>query len=121
MAVAETATLMVDIKVGQNQLPGAAGSASKAVSGIEGATGRFTGATNKLGGALNHAGSQLKGLIAGPLGLAGLGVGLLSVGGALEKGISKAQEFGGEVRKMAAITGLSTETTSALAAALDHF
>ncbi|HXI79995.1 MAG TPA: hypothetical protein VNM34_04165, partial [Verrucomicrobiae bacterium] len=56
-----------------------------------------------------------------PLGILGLSAGLFTLGGALGQGISKATEMGKAASRLSAMTGLATETTSALSAAFDHF
>lgn len=88
---------------------------------VESTVGRMGGTLGKLGGAVEHAGSQLKNLITGPVGLLGLGVGLFTVTGAIEKGITKAVDFGAEVRRLIALTGESAQSMSALAAGFEHF
>lgn len=105
MAIAETAQLIVELSL-KDQLSG----------GIKTATTHLSG----LGGALQHAGGVL-GNFASQIGLLGGAAGLLSFAGSIKESISKAEEFGVTVSKMAALTGLSVEKTSALASALDHF
>lgn len=133
MSIAETAELAVNLRLGTtgsfagatSQLHGveqaAAGAQTRGVGVLHRGFGAATTAAGKFGGALGHAKSQLGGLITGPLGLAGLGVGLFSVGGALEQGIEKATEMGKAASRLAKITGLNVETTSALSAAMEHF
>ena len=127
MATAETANLLVKLSL-QNNLTGP----------LQAATGRVSAMSNVLGGtasnfalvkqaagatgtAIAGMASHLKGVITGPLGLLGLGAGLFTVGGLLKAGTEEASSFGLEVAKLAALTGLSVETTSALSSALDHF
>jgi hypothetical protein len=132
MSFAETAELAVNLKLGTT---GSFRGATSEIQGLEAAAARgtlgtgilsrgfgaATGAASRFGGALGHAKSQIGGLITGPLGLAGLGLSLFSIGGALEGGIQKATEMGKAASRLSAITGLAVETTSALSSAMDHF
>jgi hypothetical protein len=113
MALAESANLVARLSLQDNFT----GPLARAEAGL----GRASSGIGRLGGAVQTAGGHLKGLITGPLGLLGLTGGLLTLGGALRNGVEKAQDFGDEVRKISAVTGLSAEQTSALAAALEHF
>ncbi len=82
---------------------------------------RTGGTMRTFGGAVGTLGGRIKGLVTGPLaGLIGVG-GLLSLGGVLASSISKARDFGGEVKKLATLTGLTAETTSSMARAFEHF
>jgi hypothetical protein len=76
-------------------------------------------AVNKGGQALNTFKSRLTSLAA-PLAMIGLTGGLFSIAGALEKGVSKAADFGESVDKAMAITGLGVEKASALSSALAY-
>jgi hypothetical protein len=76
-------------------------------------------AVNKGGQALSTFKSRLTSLAA-PVAFLGLTGGLVSVVGVLEKGISKAADFGETVDKTMAITGLGVEKASALASALAY-
>src|SRR5207237_10079710 len=86
-------------------------------------TARFSGLSSVTGGASAALGTFRSriGQLVGATGLVGLGAGLFSVVGLMKGGIEEAQSFGGEVRKLAAVTGLTTEQTSALAGAFHHF
>ncbi len=134
MNLAETAVLAVQLKL-EDQLSGGVARAESEVAGlnttVKASSGHLTnlaraatvaqGGVVKFGGALGHAKSQLVSLATGPLGLVGLGAGLFTLGGLFEKSVGRAQDFGMEVSKLSKLTGLSVETTSALAAALEHF
>lgn len=136
MALAETAVLAVELKLnggaafksGMAEADAAAASLGKTAS----STGNILGGTASnfslvktaakgLGTEVAAMGSHLKGVLTGPLGLLGLGAGLFTVAGLLKSGTEEASSFGLEVAKLSALTGLSVETTSALASALDHF
>ena len=134
MALAETAQLIVNLKLndqlsgciarakgqlgGLNQMASGSGMAIGRTAGAFGVAGTAAG---KFGGALGHAGSQLRNLAFGPLGLIGITGGLLTFGGAISAGISKAQDMGAEVRRLTALTGESAQSMSTLAAGLEHF
>lgn len=114
VGLADTANLVVKLSL-EGNFAGGIANAERQLSIFSGTAG------TKLTGALSHAGSQLKGLITGPLGMIGLAGGLFTVAGAIEKGITTAQSFGDEVRRLTALTGESAQTISAMAAAFDHF
>src|SRR5881275_629923 len=85
---------------GLNQTASRAGGVTGVLSRGFGAVGK---AASGIGSALGHAKSQLVGLLTGPLGLLGLGAGLFSLGGLFKAGIDKARDFGGEVKRLAAL------------------
>jgi hypothetical protein len=134
MALAETAALAVDLNLHGNYVAGmteaeaasARFNTTAATAGTHATTvstgfARIETAAGKVGGALSHAGSQIKNLVTGPLGLLGLGAGLFSVAGGIERGLTKAQEFGDTVRQLGRLTGDSAESVSSLSAAMEHF
>lgn len=134
MNIAESAILAVVLKL-EDQLSGGVARAEGELAGLN-TTAKASGthlttlagragiAGKAVGGfdsALTHAKKSVGGLIAGPLGVIGLGAGLFSLAGLFEKSVGRAQDFGMEVSKLSKLTGLSVETTSALASALEHF
>lgn len=116
----ETTTLEVVIQ-GKDNFTATAAKVTGAVKGMEAAAGRTGGAMAALGTRLGHAKNAIGGLLTGPLGILGLSAGLFGLVGAMEHGVEKAQDFGLEVSKLKAITGLSAETVSSLASAFEHF
>ena len=127
MGLAETAILAVELKLQGGGafsagIKGAEGSlaglnaTTKAtgghLSGLVGAAGAAERGALSLGGAFGHAGGQLKGLITGPLGIIGLGAGLLSLGGIFKESVGHAQELGLAVEKLTALTGQSAAVVS---------
>lgn len=126
MAIAETAHLITQLDLRNNLSPGLA-KARGDLSAANAASSGLAGGLSKLGGvsgAVGSAFSTLKtrvGQLAGAAGFLGLGAGLFSVGALFEKGISQATEFGNEVYKLQAVTGLSAQKTSELAAVFHHF
>ena len=134
MSVAETARLAVEMTLGGNFNAGMAASEaslSKLNATAEASTGhasRLSGAFGLIGtaagkaeGALSHAGSQLRNLATGPLGLIGLTGGLLSVGGAIEKGLSKASDWGSAIARLGSVTGDTADQLSGLLAVTDRY
>lgn len=79
-----------------------------------------TGA-GRIGGAFNHAKGAIGGLLSGPLGVLGLGAGILSVGGALNNGIAKAQGWGLQIEKLQGITHGTAEELSGLLAVTEKY
>jgi len=127
MALSDTARLISSLEL-QDKFSQTASAGEKALGGLESKSNIVTrgfGLMGQAGGAVGNAFGTLKGrigqLISGPLGMIGLGAGLFSVGKLLTDSVGQAQDFGKEVGRLAALTGLSTETTSKLAGAFEHF
>lgn len=126
-SVSDTARLLASLEL-QDKFSGTAAAGEKALGGLESKSsfvskgfGLLSQAGGAVGGAFNHLKGRIGQLISGPLGMIGLGAGLFSIGKLLTDGIGQAQDFGKEVGRLAALTGLSTEATSRLAGAFHHF
>lgn len=125
--VADTARLLATYEVQDNSAAGVT-SALGGVGRLETATtslgsrlsGFASNLRNNVGGALQHFSGRLGQLASAGAGLLGIG-GLFSFGALFKSGLDEARDFGGEVLKLSKITGLSVETTSALASAMHHF
>ena len=126
MAIAETARLMTELGLKDGLSPGLA-KAKTALSEANAASSKASSGFLNLGKVTSGASSAFStftgrlGQLAGATGLIGLGAGLFSVVGLMEKSIHQAEDFGAEVYKLQAVTGLSAEKTSELAAAFHHF
>lgn len=118
MSLADTAKLLASLDL-QDLFSPKAAKAGLAIGGLEkkfGTLGAVGGITAK---GLGNLGRNIEHLAF--TAAAGLGVGgLLSVGGALQQGISKAEQFGEAVDKAMSITGLGVDKASALASALAY-
>lgn len=127
MAIAETARLVVALEL-QDKFSGPAKNAANSLGGLGKAGGVVSSGFGLIGrgaGAVGNAFNTLKGrigsLLTGPLGMLGLGAGLFSVFGFLKGGIDQARDFGKEVGRLSALTGLGAESTSRLAGAFEHY
>ncbi len=127
MAIAETARLLASLELQDKLTPGvnkALAGVGKLESGVGGLQTKLGGLAKNISGGVSGALSTFGGRIR-QLGVglaAGLGIGgLLSFGGAIKEALGEAQTFGAEVIRLSALTGLTTESTSALAAAFHHF
>src|SRR6185503_3067020 len=125
--IGETARLISSLEL-QDKFSGPAANAGKALGGLEQKSnfvqkgfGLISQAAGGVSGAVSHLKGRIGQLLTGPLGMLGLGAGLFSIGKLFTDGISQAQDFGKEVGRLAALTGLSTEATSRLAGAFHHF
>jgi hypothetical protein len=102
------------IKSSLGGLGGAGATAGSALSVVErGAVG--------MGNALNHAKGFVSNLVSGPLGLIGLGAGLLTVGGAIKETIGTANDLASAIEKLAPLTGDTAEQISGLLAVFNKF
>lgn len=125
--IGETAQLIVDLTL-RDQMSAGVGSAQAKLRGLESSAisagnrglGSLGVAAGRAGGALSHAGSQIGGVVRNMGMLAGA-AGMFGVAGALGASVTKAQDFGAEVRRLTSLTGSSAEVMSTLAAGLDHF
>lgn len=95
---------------------GSLGSSSTVASAGMGKVGT---AVSGMGGAMKHAGSQVMGLVSN-IGLFAGAAGIGGIGAAIGASVRKVEDFGATVRQVSDVTGLSTETASALAAAFEH-
>jgi hypothetical protein len=128
VGLAETAKMAVQLDLTgnyQTNLKAAAaeteGFATKASGSVGKAAGAVESAAGKVSGALSHAKQQVGNLLTGPLGILGLGAGLFTLAGAFEASVGKAQDFGYNVLKISALTGMSVEKTSLLVAVLEKY
>lgn len=121
---AEKAGATVGTSLGSRVTSGLAKSLGASV-GTAGAVGRaFSGvekATNRMGSAFSHAGGRVKELLSGPLGILGLGAGLLTIGGAVESSVHELNDFSLTVEKLTGLTGDSAENMSGILAVLQKF
>lgn len=134
MAIAETAELIAVLKL-KDQLSGPAKTATGSVKGLErsaatasGSLAKTEGGMSRLGRsagglstALGRAKKNIGGLLSGPLGLIGLGVGIAGIGGFFTTAIKKAEEFGDASYRLSKLIGLSVEETSRMVDTLDKF
>ena len=127
MSFADTARLISSLEL-QDKFSGPAAAAEKSLGGLEQKSnfvqkgfGIMGQAVSGVGGAFSTLKGRIGQLISGPLGMLGLGAGLFSVFGLIKGGIEQAGDFAKEVGRLAAVTGLSTDSTSRLAGAFHHF
>lgn len=114
---------------GYDQVSPAAAAARSSLSMLGNAAGAVgmggLGLLQRGAGGVSNAFYHLKGVITGfsqsIVARLGAGFGLLELGRFFSSSIRTAQDFGQTVIRLAKITGLGAETTSALAAAMDHF
>ena len=127
MALSDTARLISSLEL-QDKFTKTADAGEQALGGLEQKSnivtrgfGLMQSAGGAVGGAFDHLKGRIGQLISGPLGLLGLGAGLFGVGKFFTDSVTGAQDFGKEVGRIAALTGLGTEQTSKLAGAFHHF
>ena len=127
MALSDTARLISSLEL-QDKFTKTAQAGEQALGSLESKSNFVTkgfGLMGQAGGAVGNAFGTLKGrigqLISGPLGMLGLGAGLFGVGKFFTDAVTSTQDFGKEVGRLAALTGLGTEQTSRLAGAFEHF
>src|SRR4029077_15436581 len=127
MAVSQTARLLAELVL-QDSFSGTATKGQAALTGLERAASRTGGGFNILQsgmgvarkaasgfeGAMSHLGGRISGLLSGPLGIIGLGAGILSIGGAVEASLKKASDFSLSLEKLTALTGESAQSMGEL-------
>src|SRR5438105_3458668 len=127
MAVSQTARLLAELVL-QDSFSGTAAKGQAALTGLERASAGPSRGFNLLQGsmsvagkaasgfegAMSHLGGRISGLLSGPLGIIGLGAGILSIGGAVETSLKKASDFALSLEKLTALTGESAQSMGEL-------
>lgn len=113
MALAETAELIVNLRLKDNLTPG--------LRKVESSLGTISGKIGTLGSKVSSLGGRIKNVLTGPVGLIGLGGALFGLERFLSASITKADEFGTAVAQLSKVTGLAAQETSQLVDTLDYF
>lgn len=127
MAIAETASLLADLRLKDGLTPGVAtavGSVDRLESRLGGLQGRLGNFASNLRGGVSNALSTFSGRLQGAaragLGLLGIG-GLFTIGAGIRSSIDNARQFGDTVIQVSRLTGLAADQTSRLVDAVDYF